>query len=110
MASQFWEMAVQEMRHHCRAFFCKTNRANYESLNCEIEGGSNPLGGQKITVRFRCKTEVRYYISASASALAIGQGARSLRAHQQAEQGTRLPAGGVPGNAQPAQRYKALGN
>ena len=51
MASQFWEMAVQEMRH--KGLFGKTNRANYESLNREIEGGSNPLGGQKITVRFR---------------------------------------------------------
>ena len=51
MASQFWEMAVQEMQQ--QGLFGKTNRANYESLNREIEGGSNPLGGQKITVRFR---------------------------------------------------------
>ena len=45
-------MAVQEMRQ--QGLFGKTNRVNYESLNHEIEGGSNPLGGQKITVRFRC--------------------------------------------------------
>ena len=51
MASQFWEMAVQEMRQ--QGLFGKTNRVNYESLNHEIEGESNPLGGQKITVRFR---------------------------------------------------------
>ena len=51
MASQFWELAVQEMRQ--QGLFDKTNRVNYESLNREIEGGANPLGGQKITVCFR---------------------------------------------------------